>query len=236
MPADPEIARSFYQNWLLALGKEAGFRGAKVDVTGQARQRGGVYRVLRFTVQARATLEKLTEFLYKFYSVDRLHQIRTLSIKPTAGSSDLELTLVIEALSLPDGEPSEPPAAGRLAEYDQYTTAIANRNLFAPHKPAPPPAEKPPAEPGPPKFDPGKYAYLTAIVGVNGRPEVWVISRTSGEKLKLHEGDSFSVGELRGKVIQINRRDAEIEFDGDRGRWLVSMGDNLSDAVKLPDG
>lgn len=329
LPSDPVVARSLYQNWLLGLGKEAGFQGTKVDVTGQGRQRGGVYRALRFTVQARATIEKLTDFLYQFYSADQLHLIRSLSIKPTADSGDLELTLVVEALSLPDAKPDpkvtvkstegdfeavpdytpqlkagllytgrggklahkaqfrltgnrgsseftfdkdvpleevrdevneqthktgvtadvsgdrlsleaekdeSAPSPTRLtaSTLDEYRKAIVERNFFAPYKPPPPPVAEAPPKPEPPKFDPGKHAYLTAIVGVNGRPEVWVVARTTGEKFTLHEGDSFEVGEFEAKVIQINRRNAEIEFDGQR--WLVSMGDNLHDAVKLPDG
>ena len=106
------------------------------------------------------------------------------------------------------------------------------RNLFAAYRPPPPVREE--VEIEPPKFDPTRFAYLTAIVAENDRPEAWMIARTSGKKHVLRVGDTFEVGELRGKVLQINHRDAEIEIDGQR--WLFPIGDNLRDAVKLSDG
>ena len=237
LPSDPQIARSLYQGWLFGLAKEVGFDGTKVDVTGEGGQTAGVYRALRFTVQARATLKKLTEFLYKFESAGHLHQVRSLTLDPTAGSDKIALTFVIEALSLPGSDRqnalSEEPAE-RLAasDVDDYHKAITERNLFAPYKR---PSGPPPTPPEPPEFDPGKYAHITAIVaGIDGQPEVWVIARTTGESFTLREGDSFDIGDLHAKVIRINERDAEIEFDGQR--WLVWLGDNLREASKLPDG
>jgi hypothetical protein len=126
--------------------------------------------------------------------------------------------------------------ANRLAatDLDRYREAIAKRNLFAAYKPPPP--ERPedtsaPEEPSPPKFDPCKYAYLTGIVGVNSEPELWLIARTTGTKYALREGESFEVGDVSARVINIYRREAEIEFDGKR--WLVPMGDNLREAKPL---
>ena len=326
LPSDPKLARSLYYNWLFELADKVGFSDTKVDVTGDGRQQGegGAYRALRFTLKAEATLDELTQFLYKFYSVDRLHQIRSLTIKPIERSSDLGLQLTMEALCLPGAETVTVDAiegsfatvtgltpdletelvytgsdekladaaklklaggkeavelsflgsetleevleainaqtaktgvvarvdGGRLhlrteavdsdapsprlaaSELDVYREAIAKRNVFAAYKKPAPVMPDRPEEPEPPKFDPCKFAYLTGIVqGASNEPEVWLIARTTGTKYALREGETFEVGDVSAKVIHINRRDAEIEFDGKR--WLVPMGDNLREAKPL---
>ncbi len=330
LPGDPEFARSLYQNWLFELAEDVGFHGIEVDVTGAGRQQGGggAYRALRFNLKGEASLDQLTEFLYEFYSIDHLHQIRTLSVKPVEKSGNLDVQLTMETLCLPDAQPilieategsfptvasltpslqtelsytgsdgkladaakllqltgpegaaemafrggetleeveaainaqtaktgvaarvdgnrltlrrktaeADDAPANRLAatDLDRYREAIAKRNLFAAYKPPPPerPEETPPSdEPSPPKFDPCKYAYLTGIVGVNNEPELWLIARSTGTKYSLREGESFEVGDVAARVINIYRREAEIEFDGKR--WLVPMGDNLREAKPL---
>ena len=325
LPSDPGIARSLYQNWLFQLAKEVGFDGTKLDVTGDGRQlrRVGAYRTLSFTLQADAKLDELTEFLYKFYSVDLLHRIRTLTIERTEGSDNLPVRLTVEALSLPNADaaiavtkgtfdtetnftPDLKPelvytgSKGKLAHeaefwltgikessqfgfrgtealndvrdkinaqkdktgvvatvdgdklylrddkassdspstwlaasgLDEYRKAIGDRNLFAKYKPPSAPPGEGPRPPEPPRFDPCKHAYLTAIVrGINDEPEAWMIARTTGQKLALCEGDTFELGDVRAKVIHINRRDTEIEVDGKR--WLMFMGDSLREAKPL---
>jgi hypothetical protein len=330
LPSDLEIAASEYHGWLFRLANEAGFEKPDVNVTtsmaDRRRRQAGAFRTLRFTVRATAKLEELTEFLFRFDSADRLHRIRNATVNPTQGSDKLDLSFVVEALSLPDAETvsvdvaegsfeaaarvtpdlqremvytgkdgkladaakvrlagfrgfsdfdflkgksleevkaeinektratgvaasidgdklylrceevdSEDPS-GRLASSDpgEYRRAIVQRNVFAEYK-APPPVRTPgPEPPPPPKFDPYKFAYVSAIVrGFDGEPEAWVIARTSGEKFQLREGDTFEVGDVQAKMIHVNRRDAEMEFDGKR--WLVPLGDNLREAKPLFD-
>jgi frataxin-like iron-binding protein CyaY len=327
LPPDSN-AQSLYQDWLLGLGKDIGFRGTTVDVTPGGRSRDGVFLKPRFTVKAGATLSVLAKFLHRFESADYLHQIRSLTIKTTKGSSDLGLTIVVEALSLPEAKPdpgvtvdvatgtfdtvtrltSDLKAAlvhtgrdGKLVDKAAFSfagakgtfafkagqtldevrdeinkktdetgvvarvdddnlsleiktaasdppeslEAIAARNLFAPYKAPPPPPPTPseePAPPEPPKFDPGKYAYVSAILATNGQPKVWVNARASGETFKLREGETFDVGDVHAKILRVSRPDsrgrhypryAEIEFDGKP--WRVYMGDNLREASPLFD-
>lgn len=327
LPPDSD-AQSLYQNWLFGLAKDVGFRGTTVDVTGGGRARGGVFLTPRFTIKAGATLNVLTKFLHRFESADYLHQVRNLSIKTSSRSSNLELTIVVEALSLPEAKAdagmavdvksgtfdtvtkftSDLEAAlvhtgrdgklvdkaalsftgaegafdfafkadqpldevrdeinkktdetGIVARVDddnlslsikavasdppEFLEAIAARDLFASYKPPPPtpptPSERP-SPPEPPRFDPGKYAYVSAILGTDGEPSVWVNARTSGETFKLREGETFDVGDVHAKIIRISRPDsrgrhypkyAEIEFDGKP--WRVYMGDNLREAKPL---
>jgi hypothetical protein len=329
LPSDLKVAASEYHGWLFRLATEAGFEKPDVNVTtsmADRRRKAGAFRTLRFTVRGTGNLEELTEFLFRFESADRLHRIRSATVNPTQGSDELDLSFVVEALSLPDAEAvavdvaegsfeasvrvspdlqremvytgkegklidaakfrlagfrgvadfdflkgksleevktaingktettgvtasvdgdklylrcepidAEGPA-GRLArsDLDAYREAIVARNVFAAYKP-PPPVRAPDPEPAPPpQFDPCKFAYVSAIVrGFDGQPEAWVIARTSGQKFELRDGDTFEIGDVQAKMVQVNRRDAEIEFDGKR--WLVPLGDNLRDARPLFD-
>ena len=131
----------------------------------------------------------------------------------------------------PDGD--SPTARLTASELDVYREAITKRNVFAAYQPPAPVREERP-EPPEPRFDPCKFAYLTGIVqGAGDQPEVWLIARTTGTKYALREGETFEVGDVSARVIHINRRNAEIEFDGKR--WLVPMGDNLREARPLFD-
>ena len=240
LPADPQVARSTYKNWLWELSR-ANLRGAKVD-SNEGRQLGDIYHKLTFSVRGQATIDQLTEFLYKFHSAGHLHQIRSLSIQPIEGSKNLDLKISVEALSLPGADhrdrlPEEPSERLAVSDLAEYREVIAQRDVFAPYvAPRPPAPTRPreqPREPGPPPFDPSKHAYLTAIVRVDDQPQAWLLARTTGEKFRLCEGDAFQVGPLRGTVVRIGRRDAEIEIDGQR--WLLPIGDNLRQTVRLPD-
>ena len=240
LPSDPEIARSLYKNWLLSLTAAAGLEDTRVEPR-EPRPHRDVYQTLPFSVHARGTGDELTGFLYAFYSKGHLQKIRQLTIKPLEGSRDLDLRIAIEALSMPDAdredELSEEPSA-RLADASSTDyEVIGDRNLFAAYQPPPPPPPPPtvqqqaPPEVGPPPFDPTKYAFLTGIVEVDGRPHVWLNARTTGEKFTLAEGDTFQIGPMRGAVVQIHPRAAEIEINGKRR--LVPLGKSLYDSPEV---
>jgi hypothetical protein len=83
--------------------------------------------------------------------------------------------------------------------------------------------------PEPPKgYNVAKHAVLTAILNEGGRGEIWMYIRTSGEMLKLHEGDSFEVGATKGTVEKISNRDCTLNIDGTTKRLELNVP--LSDA------
>jgi hypothetical protein len=93
----------------------------------------------------------------------------------------------------------------------------------------PPPPEAPP--PPRPSFDTAKYAFVTGIIQENERPEVWIMNRTEGKRLRLNEGDDFEVGEFQGKVRRIRAKSVEIISEGDV--ISVGIGQSLSDGQLL---
>jgi hypothetical protein len=219
-----------YQNWLLEVAGKAGFRQKRVE-TGQARPRGDSYHSLPFTLRGQATLDELVQFLYDFYSAGHLHQIRRLTLKPSEKGKELEVIVLIEALSLPTAQAKEklsqePAKRLALGSLDAYRKAIQGRNVLAPYDPSlAKRKEKPEAGPKGPPFDPTKYAYVTGIVEVNGKPQVWVKARTTDDKFQLQQGEKLEIGPLRGTIARINPRDIEIEIDGKR--HTVPLGGNV---------
>ncbi len=220
LPADPEIARSLYQAWLVELVSKAGFMTPNVD-SSEPVTRKGLYSSLRFSARGRGTPEQLTRFLYEFYRADHLHHIESLSLTPVSKSDELDIALSIEALSLPDAfhkdqlstNVSQRLASEQLSDY----RAIVERNLFGI---------------GGGDLDAADFAYLTAIIEVDGQPEAWFTLRASGELLKLRSGEAFKIGALSGSVAEITPSDVVLVCDDER--WLVGMGESLMQASTLP--
>lgn len=232
LPSDAARAGSLYQTWLLEIAGKAGFRQKKVE-PGEARSRGDVYQQLPFTVRGQGTLDELVKFLYEFYSAGHLHQIRRLMIRPLEKSKDLDLVITIEALSLPKADRKEElskEVGKRLAlgSVEAYRKAIAGRNVLAPYQPptvAAAPPRRTEAEPKVEPFDASKFAFVTGIVEVNGKPQVWVKARTTDEKFQLSQGDGLQIGPFQATIARINPRDVEIEIQGQR--HTIPLGGNV---------
>ena len=99
---------------------------------------------------------------------------------------------------------------------------------------SPPPAEVADRDPEPPKlgFDDARHAFVTAIMQVDTRPQIWIHVRATGEQFRLHEGDAVEVGSVKGTIGRIGERTAEIVTDD--GRIVVGLGESLLEATKLP--
>ncbi len=91
-----------------------------------------------------------------------------------------------------------------------------------------------------PAFNLAQYTFLTGIVSVDGRPQVWLNNRPEGKLLKVFEGETFQVGGFSGKVVKIMER--EVHIDTEDGILSVRYGQNLSegeireDAANLTSG
>lgn len=97
--------------------------------------------------------------------------------------------------------------------------------------------EPPEPEPEPPArlaFDDATQTVLTALV--QGRDEwmAWMHVRTRDQTLRLRVGDSFEIGSLKGKVVEVTPRYVMLEIDDGRKFELRPSG-NLSEAAKTAE-
>jgi hypothetical protein len=218
LPSDVTDARAHYQTWLRELADRLQFQQPTIESTG-VESRPKAFTLLKFKVHGRTNLFGLAAFLYEFYSAGHLHQIRLLDIAAVPNSRDLEVNIDVEAMSLPgadrkSGLTAEHGKALRLSKPSDYSRKIVARNLFGPFRP---PMSGPP--------DMAQSTFVTAILAVDGRGEVWLIDKTSGADWKLHEGERFRLGFLPGSVKAIGAREVTIELGGQLRRYR--NGDSL---------
>ncbi|MHB8903059.1 MAG: hypothetical protein ACYC6Y_30225 [Thermoguttaceae bacterium] len=248
LPKDVKQAGSRYKLWLMELCEsdryQAKFQSAQFKPL-NPKPLGSVGNQLTFTVSGVASLEQLTRWLYGFYSADYLHQIKGLTINPEDESKKLRVDITVEALALqgavdPAGKPRDsalpevPEEALNREALDKFCSTIGGRAIFSRYTPPPPVrSETPVAPPSPPLFDHGKFTEITGITEVNGRPQVWIRSRTLGKEFHLFEGDSFEVGPLQAKIIDIQIQTRTVTSEVDGKQYLVALGNNLRDAKEV---
>ncbi len=236
LPSDPAIAKSVYQNWLLKLSDD---KFTNVSLDSQEPQKDLesndktsriIYEKLRFTIHCLGTLDQLTGFLFDFYSAGHLQKICSIKINPvTNNPAQLDLSIAVEALSLPGAKQTDQLSTEKgnrlkLASADAYNKVIVKRNPFVAY--APPKNDRPRGEPPPPaKIDPLQFSFLTGIIEADGVPEALLYQRTTDETLKVHEGEEFTIGKVKGKVNRIGYNDINIEIDGKT--LTVSLGNSL---------
>lgn len=215
LPSDVAEARVCYQAWLRALADRLEFKQPTIESTG-VESKPKTFSLLKYKVHGRTNLAKLTEFLYEFYAAGHLHQIRLIDVNAVPNSPDLDVNIDVEAMSLPAADrksklTEERGKALRLNNLSDYIQAIAKRNLLGPFRPQGP--------------DATELTFVTAILAVDGRGEVWLVNRTTHQDWKLHEGEQFQVSALRGTVKSIGAHDIVVDVDGRLRRYR--SGDNL---------
>jgi len=136
LPADREVARSIYQDWLLDLAKQVNLEEANVKAPGDYTNEGVFYR-LTFNVSGIGHLDQIVAMIQRIYEFDHLHLIRRLTIVPIKDGRKLELAFSIEAAVLP-GSVNQGQLTTLmnpwLANGDSHNLIekITSRNIFAP--------------------------------------------------------------------------------------------------------
>jgi len=237
LPSDTKIAPSLYQSWLMKLVDDAQLESATVQLQTTVGHTA-TFEKYDFQIKADAdiSMTQVVDFLYRFYSSNQLHKIRQLMIKPHADGKALDVTIDIEALLLPGADRKDKLSNEKLnqlalGDVKTYEKAIDDRNLFSEY--VPPRQRAEPTRPrSSPPIDVAKFATVTGIVEQDDQPQVWVLVKTTGELLKLHEGEEFTVGNVKCKVLKIGVRDAVITTEGKLVQ--VFIGDNLREGTAVP--
>jgi hypothetical protein len=239
LPSNPDIAKREYQNWLLsrAVAQLKNVSLVAADPHAQTyfdpidKATRTTYVKLHFTIACQGTLDELTRFLFDFYSAAHLHKISSINITPLVNkTSQLDLSIVVEALSMPDSKQTDKLSTEkinrlRFASVEPYRKSIVSRKMFEPytapkgeeHAKGPPPT--------PAKIDPLQFSFLTGIIEADGVLEALLYQRTTDEMLKVHEGEEFTIGKVKGKVSRIGYNDIDVEIDGKT--HTVSLGNSL---------
>ena len=137
LPRDQSQAQTSYKAWLFTLmEKEVGLQDVKIT-SDPIRSIDAVYDKHTFRVSCDGSLEELTEFLFRFYAKESLHEVVSLAVKPK-GYNFLGIIINIDAIAVVEDlkrESINSLAVSEQLEYgglDEYLTLMTNRNIFGP--------------------------------------------------------------------------------------------------------
>lgn len=229
LPADPELARSAYQDWLLKLTKSHELEDSSVGAgdplavtvksRGSRSKRRLVYHRITFNLSARGTLDQVTRFMFAFYQAGHLHKVKAMSLNPIGRQQLVDLSLTIEAISLADcereGELSE-GTLNRLAFEDlEPYQFIARRNMFARG------FSKALAE-----------VELTALtVNRSGQAEAWFAVGSDRKTQVIEPGEELSLELHEATLVDVQNDVAVVNVDGTLVR--MKCGQSLGEAMAL---
>lgn len=136
LSSDPVLATSHYRAWLHEWAEKCGIHEENVRYE-SVRRRRDQYNLFTFSMSCEGDLRNLVRLLHHFYSVDFLHRVRQMSIRPLKEKNKLSLVFRLEALSLPSAKKDktlEELPSDRLAfkSIDPYYGVIVNRNPYSP--------------------------------------------------------------------------------------------------------
>lgn len=232
-PLNPTAARTEYQLWLTQLAEFCEMTEPSVRV-GQYHRGAGI-ATHQFQLLAECTTEQLYRFLYEFYWTSFLHRIDSIDLQAIEGSDLLNVALVIEGLTMVKLDARSPyPLANRLPLSYSYQKRLSSgpfaaysdfaaMNLFQYSKPG---------------IDNASFTLLTGlptVIDAEGKSVTqtrWKVE-SEGRTLTLAVGDRLAVGSFDGQVEAIDG-DMVILKQKSGFRWIVLLGDKLSDAVAIP--
>ena len=236
LPNNRERALSLYKAWLLAKTKDAGL--AVDDIKPSARTTASAaYTTIGYQMEATGPLSAVAAMLYEFYRSPQLHQITRLRLNRPVGESPLQVTLEVEALSLPgavaaDSLPEGDSKRLKLASLEAYQKSLGERDLVNVYQPPAPPADATAGrEASPAKADDSEHARFSATVPGSKGLQAWINVSTTGETLHLSAGDALKVGNLEGRIISIEARSLVLQT-GEK-KFRVALGQPLRGGKEL---
>ena len=190
-----------------------------------------------FRIQGDCTPEQLYRFLYEFYWTGYLHRIDSMNIQTRENSNLLDATLLIRGLTMAKINMGQPyPSNDNLPGPKSYFRQLAS----GPWKSYSPMAKKMSFRFSRPGIDDSDWTILSAIpetqtadgkITINTR---WNV-QTTGKTLVVPVGGTLSVGTFSGTVEEVVD-DMVILRQSNGFRWILNLGDRLSEAACIPDG
>jgi len=241
LPADLNIARSRYEDWLRQQLTAAGLQIKELNPA-SSKTSSNNYQQLPFKITALGELAELTEFLHRFYQARHLHRISQANIAPSPDRKALTISLTVDGLLLADTDRQEQLAEGTTDALKQtlaeFRSSIVSRNVFAAYEPPKPP--RPPQAEVTVKVEEGKdiQAAQAKFSGIHYGQGGWLMSirmQDSGKVLYYHEGDKIEIGRIQGTIelLDGNRRRAVIATDLERIE--IHLGKTLAEAQPLSE-
>lgn len=229
LPWDAAMARSRYQAWLLRLAQEARLEGTSVDSSEpipvtrsfrRSRSSVELYKRFTFSVRGRGDLGQITEFMYSFYRGGHLQKIRSLNLNPVGQGQQIDMTLSIEAIALPNADReteltslvSEELAMPDVRDYQ----LIARRNFFGRGG----------------TRGAWKQIELSAVTSdTRGIGEAWFKVAGHSQTVMLEIGQSLSQPSFDVTVVALDELGATVNVDGQLYR--LTIGQTLADAAPV---
>ena len=225
------MARARYQDWLLQLAKDAKLTNTSVDsgdpVAVTATSRKGkrpteMFKRFTFTLSGRGDLGQVTKFLYDFYRGGHLHKVRSISLNPIGQGQQVDLSLSIEALALPNADREADLTtlvSQQLAQADMRDyQLIAHRNFFSNGG----------------TESAWKQIQLSAVTsdarGV-GEASFKVGAENPTQILQL--GQALAMPSFEVRVVSLDETTATISIDGQLYR--LAIGQNLAEATPIAE-
>jgi hypothetical protein len=229
LPWDPEVARERYQDWLLQVAKDAKLENTSIDAgdpasvtlsAGRGKRPVEIYKRFSFSLRGRGDFERVTRFLYDFYRAGHLHKIRSMSLNPVNQGQELDVSLAIEALALPNADRETEltsVVSERLAQTDVHNyQLIAQRNFFGTGS----------------TESAWKQVLLSAVTSdAQGVGEAWFTVGTDSQTRILQLGQALTLPALEVRVVALAESTATISIDG--RMYTMTIGQNLAEAVPV---
>ena len=229
LPWDPEVARERYQDWLLQVAKDAKLENTSIDASdpasvtvsaGRGKRPTEIYKRFSFSLRGRGDFDRVTRFLYDFYRAGHLHKIRSMSLNPVNQGQEIDVSLSIEALALPNADREAElttVVSERLAQTDVNNyQLIAQRNFFGTGS----------------TETAWKQVVLSAVTSnAQGFGEAWFTVGTDSQTRIIPLGQSFPLPALEVRVVGLEETTATISIDG--RLYKLSIGQNLAEAVPV---
>ena len=228
------MAITRYQSWLIGLASGAGLGNVQVrDSTVPGVK--DVYDRFVFTLSGEGRMEQISEFLRRFYRIDYLHTVTSVTPTPAPRSPNMfTVQFRIEVLALPQVNSVNVPGTTGSSisvtdEERQMLAAIRERAILSAYTPPRQEAPTPPPPPPPPDFPHAPYCVVTGIVWSDGRPQCWIYHRTTERKYYLFEGESFMLDGTRVTIKKIEVDAERIQTAAAGGVYAISLGKSFDD-------